>query len=498
MVAERRGCSATSFSILDKDGDGAMTTEELDAVMRSLGQNPTEAELQDMIYEVDADGNGTIDFSEFLSLVGRKMKDTDTEEELVEAFKVFDRGGNGFISAGELRHVMMNLGEKLTGEEVDEMIREADVDVPVMMEGQIPTIRAVQKTVQVPQVQFLDRVLDAPVAMQRHASHERIQERTVEEDDVLIPHVMKKTIEDVKLVPQEQVQNRIMERIVDLPVPQIRKETGEVTQLIPHDCDELIPEWLNSVKSVIDSVDLPVNISHETLQRNKILRVIKKNHVMKCLGMFAEIAEEIKMSNVFAQDRAQQRIVNQSAETSATSLADEIVETPKTQTQKEISCCLKENQSEFSEERGQNNTVEHIIDMPASQIQEKTVETIPLIPQDQISDRIVEQTVKVVKAIPQECLDIPGVAQKQSAMVQKSQTVIEIPQVQHIDKVIDVPVVMQRQVPQSQFTDRCVDVPVLPEITQQRHVMIEHVVMPSPVPQVMMQGEMDVSEVKQK
>ena len=42
--------------------------------------------------------------------------------------QVFDRDGNGFISAAELRHVMTNLGEKLTDEEVDEMIREADVD----------------------------------------------------------------------------------------------------------------------------------------------------------------------------------------------------------------------------------------------------------------------------------------------------------------------------------------------------------------------------------
>ena len=82
-----------------------------------------------MINEVDADGNGTIDFPEFLSLMARKMKDTDTEEELIEAFKVFDRDGNGLISAAELRHVMTNLGEKLTDEEVDEMIREADVDI---------------------------------------------------------------------------------------------------------------------------------------------------------------------------------------------------------------------------------------------------------------------------------------------------------------------------------------------------------------------------------
>merc|ERR1711918_339471 len=83
---------------------------------------------QDMINEVDADGNGTIDFPEFLSLMARKMKGTDTEEELIEAFKVFDRDGNGFISAAELRHVMAILGVKLADEEVDEMIREADVD----------------------------------------------------------------------------------------------------------------------------------------------------------------------------------------------------------------------------------------------------------------------------------------------------------------------------------------------------------------------------------
>ena len=56
------------------------------------------------------------------------MKETDSEDELREAFKVFDKDGNGFISAAELRHVMTNLGEKLTDEEVDEMIREADLD----------------------------------------------------------------------------------------------------------------------------------------------------------------------------------------------------------------------------------------------------------------------------------------------------------------------------------------------------------------------------------
>uniref|UniRef100_A0A6Q2X9B2 Calmodulin 1b n=1 Tax=Esox lucius TaxID=8010 RepID=A0A6Q2X9B2_ESOLU len=78
-----------AFSLFDKDGDGTITTKELGTVMRSLGQNPTEAELQDMINEVDADGNGTIDFPEFLTMMARKMKDTDSEEEIREAFRSF-------------------------------------------------------------------------------------------------------------------------------------------------------------------------------------------------------------------------------------------------------------------------------------------------------------------------------------------------------------------------------------------------------------------------
>lgn len=116
-----------AFSIFDKDGDGTITAKELGTVMRSLGQNPTDQELDDMVKEIDVDGNGEIDFEEFVTLMTRKMEDTETEDIIIEAFQMFDKEGDGVVSSEQLRNIMTNHGEKLTDEEVDEMMREADI-----------------------------------------------------------------------------------------------------------------------------------------------------------------------------------------------------------------------------------------------------------------------------------------------------------------------------------------------------------------------------------
>ncbi|KAH3855357.1 calmodulin-beta-like isoform X2 [Dreissena polymorpha] len=117
------------FAIFDKDNDGTINVSELGRALRSLGQNPTEKEVQEMIEEVDVDGSGCIEFDEFCNMMEKKREDAgDPEEEMREAFKVFDKDGSGTISAEELRFVMANLGEKLSDADIDDMMKAADTD----------------------------------------------------------------------------------------------------------------------------------------------------------------------------------------------------------------------------------------------------------------------------------------------------------------------------------------------------------------------------------
>lgn len=116
------------FNYFDKNGDKTITIDELADVLRVLGGNPTTEEVQSFLEQYDTNNSGKIEFNEFVKIYNDHLRNSQSEEDLVNAFKVFDRDGNGVITTSELKEVMTNLGDKLSDEEAEAMIRDADAD----------------------------------------------------------------------------------------------------------------------------------------------------------------------------------------------------------------------------------------------------------------------------------------------------------------------------------------------------------------------------------
>ena len=84
------------FNLFDVNGDGLISSEELGIVLRSMGQNPSDKELKEMISELDEDGSGEVDFEEFVTLMQKKTADDEFNDDIEEAFKVFDTKNDGY------------------------------------------------------------------------------------------------------------------------------------------------------------------------------------------------------------------------------------------------------------------------------------------------------------------------------------------------------------------------------------------------------------------
>ncbi|XP_076456610.1 calmodulin-like [Babylonia areolata] len=118
-----------TFTAYDQDGNGKITKSELRNIVRMLGQNMTEREVDEMMKNADSDASGAIEFEEFLPLIADKLRDqSQRDKELRDAFRAFDQNGDGFISMRELRQAMSKMGQNLTDEEVENIIRDVDKD----------------------------------------------------------------------------------------------------------------------------------------------------------------------------------------------------------------------------------------------------------------------------------------------------------------------------------------------------------------------------------
>ena len=119
-----------AFNAFDKDGGGSIDKAELMDLFRSLGQSPSEEELDKMVKCADADGTGDIDFCEFAVLMAHLMHSQDSaaakHQRLLSAFAIFDDNGNGIISADEVATIMWNLGEPIGVSDVTEIIQRFD------------------------------------------------------------------------------------------------------------------------------------------------------------------------------------------------------------------------------------------------------------------------------------------------------------------------------------------------------------------------------------
>ncbi|KAH9607464.1 hypothetical protein KSS87_019361 [Heliosperma pusillum] len=114
-----------AFTLFDTDNDGKIAPSELGILMRSLGGNPTQAQLKQIITQESL--TNPFDFTRFMDLMSKHLKPEPFDRPLRDAFKVLDKEGTGFVSVSDLRHILTNIGEKLEPEEFDEWIREVDV-----------------------------------------------------------------------------------------------------------------------------------------------------------------------------------------------------------------------------------------------------------------------------------------------------------------------------------------------------------------------------------
>jgi len=133
-----------AFSLFDKRGNGRVTVDSLGDLLRACGQNPTLAEIKDLEKQVGGECEFSlpncqevyqltmmplaVDFETFQRVLNRPggFRDPGDPEEYCRGFQVFDKDMSGFIGVGQLKYILTNLGEKMSEDEVDELLKTVD------------------------------------------------------------------------------------------------------------------------------------------------------------------------------------------------------------------------------------------------------------------------------------------------------------------------------------------------------------------------------------
>ncbi|XP_032253158.1 centrin-2-like [Phoca vitulina] len=145
LTKEQKQEIREAFDLFDADGTGTIDVKELKVAMRALGFEPKKEEIKKMISEINKEGTGKMNFSDFLTVMTQKLSEKDTKEEILKAFKLFNDDETGKISFKNLKRVAKELDDNLTDEELQEMIDEADRDGDGEANGQ-EFLRIMKKT----------------------------------------------------------------------------------------------------------------------------------------------------------------------------------------------------------------------------------------------------------------------------------------------------------------------------------------------------------------
>ena len=120
-----------AFDMFDKDGSGTISVTEIVKIMKNYGNPMSKEEIQNMIKDIDTDGDGELTFEEFVTLMQKQVSEVDETDEdaVLRAFKSFDKDHDGKITNYEFKYILTQMGDKFSDEELKQLFDECNLDL---------------------------------------------------------------------------------------------------------------------------------------------------------------------------------------------------------------------------------------------------------------------------------------------------------------------------------------------------------------------------------